>query len=381
MRLASLKNVALCSLLLGACMTPDSTTDSPSTVDGGGSRSGASPAVFAVTQLVTNETDPDLVNPWGIVGGEGVFWIADEDTGKVSVYDGQGRPSTEYPTGHFNLGEGITGVAHNEDEDAFLLADGDEGGDTGGGCGSGSGSDDGDDNDDGDNEEGEGAEFLFARLNGTIIGINDEAPVEGVPVVDRTADGAVYIGVALVDSANGPLMLAADFANARIDVFDSKFNFLNSRMFADPQMPEGFAPFNVRTLGDRVYVMYAKQGEDGEEEVGPGLGAVTVFDLSGHIVGRISSTDSLNAPWGATIIGDTLFVGNFGDGHINMFDVSKLSFLGQISDQASKPIELEGLWGLEAGSDDAGKEGVLYFVSGPEDETAGVFGRIEPVIN
>jgi hypothetical protein len=64
-----------------------------------------------------------------------------------------------------------------------------------------------------------------------------------------------------------------------------------------------------------------------------------------------------------------------------MFDVNSLAFRGQVSDQAGMPIALEGLWGLEAGSDDAGQEGVLYFVSGPEDETAGLFGRIEQVIN
>lgn len=77
----------------------------------------------------------------------------------------------------------------------------------------------------------------------------------------------------------------------------------------------------------------------------------------------------------------SLFIGNFGDGHISMFDVNSLAFRGQVSDQAGRAITLEGLWGLEAGSEDAGIEGVLYFVSGPEDETAGIFGRIQQVTN
>jgi uncharacterized protein (TIGR03118 family) len=318
-----------------------------------------------VTELVTSETDPDLINPWGIVGGEGVFWIADNGTGKVSVYDGMGQTSEEYPTGHFNLGEGITGVAHNEDDEAFLVAEPHDGGT----C------------DTHTEEESSAAEFLFASEEGKLIAINDDTPVSGQTVVDRSAQEAIYLGDTIIEGAEGPLLLANDFRNARVDVFDAKFNHVSSTMFADPEMPDGFGPFNVRAIGDRVYVMYAKESDEpGEEEAGPGLGAVTVFDTSGNIVGRINA-DSFNAPWAAAVVGNTLFIGNFGDGHISMFDASSLSFLGQVSDQAGTPIALEGLWGLEAGSDDAGAEGVLYFVSGPEDETAGLFGRIEQVIN
>lgn len=378
MRLVSF---ALSSLLVAACAgAPDSSQDvsgasgSDSGSDsggmwggGGGSGSGgASSPVFAVTDLVSNETDPDLVNPWGIVGGEGVFWIANNGSGKVSVYDGMGMTSKEYPTGHFSLGEGITGVAHNEDEDAFLVKEIDDGGTT---C----------PND--DEEVSSAAELIFASEEGKLIAINDDTPASGTVVVDRSAEAAIYLGDAIIEGANGPLLLANDFRNARIDVFDTKFHHVSSTMFADPQMPEGFGPFNVRAIGDRVYVMYAKESDEpGEEEAGPGLGAVTVFDTSGNVVGRIAA-DSFNAPWAATVIGDTLFIGNFGDGHISMFDVNSLDFRGQVSDQAGTPIALEGLWGLEAGSDDAGAEGVLYFVAGPEDETAGLFGRIEPVLN
>ncbi len=29
--------------------------------------------------------------------------------------------------------------------------------------------------------------------------------------------------------------------------------------FADPQIPAGFAPFNIASLGGKLYVVYAKQ--------------------------------------------------------------------------------------------------------------------------
>jgi hypothetical protein len=157
-----------------------------------------------VTTLVSNETDPDLVNPWGIVGGEDVFWIADNGTGKVSVYDGAGHTSEEYPTGRFSLGEGITGVAHNEDEDAFLVKVTDDGGTT---C----------PND--DQEESSAAEFIFASEEGKLIAINDDTPLSGATVVDRSSTEAIYLGTTIVEGANGLLLLANDFRNARIDVF------------------------------------------------------------------------------------------------------------------------------------------------------------------
>src|SRR5262245_28394086 len=54
--------------------------------------------VYAVKNLVSdgsvpaNQTDPNLVNPWGIVfNPTGPVWIADNETSKSTLYDGQGN--------------------------------------------------------------------------------------------------------------------------------------------------------------------------------------------------------------------------------------------------------------------------------------------------
>ena len=339
---------------------------------------------FRVTELVTDATDPDLLNPWGLVGAEGVFWIADNHTGKVSVYDGDGKTSDEYPTGRFSLGEGITGVAAlegdeeetptgdtdtepttSESEEPFLV-------DTGPECA----------------VDRSPAEFVFASEEGKLIAINDDTPIEGVTVVDSSADHAVYLGVAKVDMPSGPALLAADFANARIDVFDGEFKKVKAgSAFVDPQMPEGWGPFNVMAIDETVYVAEAKIGPDGDEDAGPGLGAVALFDESGAMIGRIKN-DLFNAPWGVAVAGSesdmcemdvarTLFIGNFGDGRITQFDADTLEPIGQLADKTGKPIELEGLWGITMGSDEAGDEDALYFAQGPDDEAGGVFGRID----
>jgi len=322
---------------------------------------------FRVTNLVTNQTDPDLINPWGIVPDNGLFWIADNGTGKVSVFDGNGRTSAEHPTGRFDLGEGITGVTDNENPNAFLLP-----------CNTMS--------------QMLPAEYIFASENGFLIAINDTSPISGVKVVDRSAQGANFKGVAIADMTSGPTLLAADFANARIDMFDAQFKLITPTPgkpvpFADPQLPAGWAPFNVITAIGHVYVMEAKQGQGGDEEKGAGLGAVAIFDMNGTMLARITS-GSFNAPWGLTVAEatsaltdriQTLLVGNFGDGHITAFDTSTLRELGQLKDTAGNALAIDGLWGLQVGSPAAGDPNLLYFVAGPADETAGVFGRIARV--
>src|SRR5262245_54241489 len=102
-RFSMLLGVFATAVLVSAC---DDNNDEVVVVnpgDGSGSGSGsgsAEPTVvgFRLTTLVTNQTDPDLINPWGIVADKGVFWMADNGTGKVSVYDGAGRTSPQFPT-------------------------------------------------------------------------------------------------------------------------------------------------------------------------------------------------------------------------------------------------------------------------------------------
>jgi len=52
---------------------------------------------------------------------------------------------------------------------------------------------------------------------------------------------------------------------------------------------------------------------------------------------------------------------------------------GQLSDGAS-PIVIDGLWALEFGNGaTAGDPNTLYFTAGPDDETHGLFGMLQPM--
>src|SRR5205823_4550600 len=127
----------------------------------------------------------------------------------------------------------------------------------------------------------------------------------------------------------------ANFHSGAIDVFDKNFAAATlSGSFTDPSAPAGFAPFNIANIGGQLLVAYAKQDAAKTDEVaGPGNGFIDVFDTNGRFVRRFASgtgvggsLTQLNAPWGMVRapagfgpFGDSLLVGNFGDGRINAF--------------------------------------------------------------
>jgi uncharacterized protein (TIGR03118 family) len=198
---------------------------------------------------------------------------------------------------------------------------------------------------------------------------------------------AIYKGLALARTTGGDFLYATDFHNNHVDVFDSAFHAVNmAGRFVDPRLPRGFAPFGIQSIGTMIFVAYAKQDADAEDEVaGEGLGFVSAFNPDGTFVARVASRDALNAPWGMALApakfgrfsGD-LLVGNFGDGRINAFDPVTFEPKGHLKDPKGKAVVIDGLWGIGFGNGAAaGPTNVLYFAAGPNDEHNGLFGRID----
>jgi uncharacterized protein (TIGR03118 family) len=202
------------------------------------------------------------------------------------------------------------------------------------------------------------------------------------------SDGAIYKGLAIADDANGLHLFVADFHNARIDVLDSTFAPVTlAGSFVDPGIPAGFAPFGIQNLNDHIFVAYAKQDADAEDEIaGGGLGFVSEFGTDGSFEGRVFSGGMLNAPWGLAwapsgfgkFSGD-LLVGNFGNGRINAFASTPDGWeaRGPMKGTDHRPIFIDGLWGIGFGNGGAsGPLTTLYFAAGPAEETEGLFGSI-----
>jgi hypothetical protein len=72
-------------------------------------------------------------------------------------------------------------------------------------------------------------------------------------------------------------------------------------------------------------------------------------------------------------------VGNFGSGTIMSFEADGTS-RGLLAGQDGRPIVIDGLWALAFGNGgNGGRPGTLYFTAGPNGESHGLFGGLDPV--
>jgi uncharacterized protein (TIGR03118 family) len=151
-------------------------------------------------------------------------------------------------------------------------------------------------------------------------------------------------------------------------------------------VPAGYAPFNVQVLDGKLFVTFALQDAARHDDgAGLGNGFVDEFDLHGHLLQRVASGGSLDSPWGlaiapmsfGTYAGD-LLVGNFGNGTISAFDLNHHDkFVGDLTNANGIPIVIPDLWELLPGNDGAaGNSNTIYFTSGVEDESHGLFGSL-----
>src|SRR5204862_7024283 len=136
-----------------------------------------------------------------------------------------------------------------------------------------------------------------------------------------------------------------------VDVFDGSFARVLNSGFVDPGLPSGYAPFGIQTIGGRVFVSYAQQDADAEDEIaGQGKGFVDAYDTAGNFLGRVAQPGQLDAPWGLAIApgsfgrfaGD-LLVGNFGDGQINAYQElgnGHFEHRGELRDASGKSLAI-----------------------------------------
>lgn len=311
---------------------------------------------------VARITDPNLVNPWGVAAGPTTpIWVSDNATDLSTLYAGgiDGSIPQILPlVVRIPLGK-PTGMVFNK-TDGFVVH--------------GSG-------------ESAPALFIFSSLTGAITGWSPNVPTADEAHLAVNRPGSVYTGLAILGSGPAVRLYAADFANARIDVFDDQFADVSTPgAFVDPDLPDGYAPFNIQDIGNKLYVAYAKQEEGGgEEEAGPGLGYVDVYDGAGHLLKRLASQGPLNAPWGLAraprsfgSFGGDLLVGNFGDGRVNAYNPRSGSFEGTLANEDGNPIAIDGLWALRFGNGVTGMPDTLLFTAGIGDEEHGLFGAIVP---
>lgn len=298
---------------------------------------------YAETTLQTNQTDSNLVNPWGIAFTAGSpFWIADNGAGNASVYNSAGMAQAlvvSMPSGAQQVDGEVSNTSSNFHGDTFL----------------------------------------FATSNGAINGWRNALGTSAETLF--TQSGADYKGLA-IDGA-GDTLYSANFASGNIDIFNSTGL---EGSFSDPNIPAGFAPFNVENIGGTIFVTFAKVGTNGNASPGSGNGFVAVFNPTTHTFTPLISQGVLNSPWGLAIApasfgaaaGD-LLVGNFGDGTINAFNPNTGQYLGTLANVSGSALATSGLWAITFGDGgNAGSANSLYVTAGPNGQTGGLFAEVDP---
>ena len=303
---------------------------------------------------VANNTDPKLVNPWGISFFPGsTFWVADNKSGYSTIYDANGASQFSVlipaPAGDASPAT-PTGTVINQTT-GFKV-------------------------------NGFPSQFLFATEDGTISGWYNSG--NAVILADRSSAGAVYTGLAMVTNASGSFLLAPNISSGQIDVFDSNFNLTAlSGSLTDPTLPAGYTPFGIQPIGTQVFVTYAVPNASKTGAMaGAGDGYVSVFDDNGNFVNRFASAGTLNAPWGVVqasanfgMFSNDILIGNFGDGTINAFD-SQGNFVAQLEDPTGAAITNGALWGMVFGAGGTGDPDTLYFTAGFAEGGHGLFGAL-----
>ena len=318
--------------------------------------SGQNTAAYRVTGLVVNtpgatHQSPNLLNPWGIAflpGGN--FFVAENASGLVDSYDAVGNPSggTQIPAppsspDPFSRPTGIVAIP---EADFGPLG-------------------------------GASFQFLVAADNGTIWGFSTTTglPQTASKFVDSSSSAARYTGLAVLrPSCCGAFLAVANFGQGTVDTFTRvgdplSLSPLVANPFVDPNLPAGYAPFNIQKVGDLAVVTYAKKDGAGNPIAAQGLGIVNFFDQTGNFVTRfISEGGEAFAPWGVARasasfgpFSDDILIANAGaDGTINAFDPATGNFLGQLTDGTGNPLLFVGMHGLAFRDDGVGDANTLY---------------------
>jgi uncharacterized protein (TIGR03118 family) len=322
-------------------------------------------AGYSQTNLVSNvagvatTTDPHLLNPWGIslLPGQD-FWIANNLSGTSTLYDGNGNPNS--------LIVNIPTAAHNPNGNCSPA------------CPTGNVAS-------GNSIYFGGGSFIFDTEDGLIVSWQTSDNTQATVAFDNSASGAVYTGLALVNSTT---LLAANFNSGKIDVYNQSFQPTTlAGSFTDPNLPAGFAPHGIHVINNQVYIAYAMQNSAKHNAAsGAGLGQVDIFDTSGNFVSTLvaynaQTSNQLNAPWGVVAAPSTfgtfandILVGNFGDGTISAFSTQG-KFVGQLTDSAGTVLVNPRLWDMVFGAGGTGDPGTLYLTAG---SATSVFASLVP---
>jgi uncharacterized protein (TIGR03118 family) len=307
---------------------------------------------YVATPIISDQpgvapvTDPHLVNPWGISFGPTTpLWVSNNGTSTSTLYSTNNGPAqtplvvTTQP--------GPTGTVFN-DTSEFALPN------------------------------GTASKFLFDSVSGQLSAWGGGTQT----TTTASVSGAVFTGLALAHTDDGPRLYAADAATTNVLVYNGKWQL--DSIVKDRHLPAGLSTYNVAVIGKNVYVSYAPA---------PGVsskvqGVIDVFNFHGQLERRLVTGGVLQDPWGMVVaphtwgkFADALLVGNEVGGQINAFDPHSGRFLGTVRDAHGQQIGEDGLWGMAFGNGVIGTPNDLVIAIGRDHYQHGLVELVHPTPN
>ncbi|HET9086657.1 MAG TPA: TIGR03118 family protein [Acidobacteriaceae bacterium] len=339
-------------------------------------------------------TDPNLINPWGMVAGPTPVWISNQGSNTSTVYAissvevGKGALLTVKVPTETGGPNGPTGIVFNSAGNAFKIP-------------SATGM--------------VSSLFVFANLNGTISGWNPGSTGgvgSAVVAVDNQKAGAVYTGLALGMAGSDTYLYAINFTpQGGVEVYDSSFQPAKfqeewNEFDSDdnlPKLPHDriWRPYNIANIDGKMYVAYAAMPKTGGLPIThQGLGVVAAFTLQGKFIRVVAKGGNLDAPWGMVMapaqfgkFSNDLLIGNFGNGRILAYSMKTMpdnkerdgenhpyKFDGMLRSSDHKLIENGFLWTLMFGNGVKGSDPhTLYITTGGSNQAKdGLLAAITP---
>ena len=174
---------------------------------------------------VAANTDPNLVNPWGMTANStgSVIWVSDNGTGVSTLYRQDGTALSlvvTIPTSARNKDGGTpTGIVFNNTGFFKVMLNGNS----------------------------QTSLFIFVSEDGSISGWNPNVDLTNaiIAVDNGTNNGtnrAVYKGATLGVANGHNFLYVTNFHSGHVETYDENFQQVNPNGFVDSNIPAGFAP-------------------------------------------------------------------------------------------------------------------------------------------
>jgi uncharacterized protein (TIGR03118 family) len=297
---------------------------------------------------VGNFVDTNLQNPWSVINkDDNIFWVVNNSTSLITQYNKEGR-STGLQTISVT-GESPTGLIMSKEQFHF---------------------------------NNELASLICVTKNGTIDIWN--STFGSKTKIAYSDCSSCYTGLIILKN----LLFVCNFGQSKIDVFDSKFKFVNS--FTDSELIEsGYGPYNIITQSDKLYICFAKQNSLKNDVLnGQGNGYIDIFNSNGKFIQRLINRGYLNSPWGMITAKikykskekKILIVANSGDGTILIYNRKTGLLMHTLQDSDSNNIKIDNLKSLlKIPISKNSSKYKIYFTAGINNSTNGLLGVINKI--